>query len=70
MTKSMENDEKITVYKIVRNVSFYSMTHQKEMKSAGMKDSIFTLPRVIEKNIKSSFITITHIVKLKTNLMI
>ena len=48
-TKSLDNDEKETVFDILNIVGFYDMRHTKGVKSARMKDSLKYLPKVIQR---------------------
>ena len=48
-TKSLDNDEKETVFDILNIVGFYDMRHTKGVKSTRMKDSLKYLPKVIQR---------------------
>ena len=48
-TKNMDDEEKKTVYNILKNLGFYSTRHTKGKKSARMKDALKNLPREIAK---------------------
>ena len=48
-TKSLNNNEKETVYNILKDVGFYNMRQNKGMKSARMRDAIHNLPKEIKK---------------------
>ena len=46
-TKNMDDEDKSTVYAILRYTSFYSMKHTKGLNSARMKDALYILPKEI-----------------------
>ena len=48
-TKNMDDEDKSTVYDILKNTGFYSMRHAKGKKSARMKDASYNLPKRIDK---------------------
>ena len=48
-TKHMDDEDKLTIYDILKNTGFYSMKHKKGLKSARMKDALINLPREIDK---------------------
>ena len=48
-TKNMDDDDKSTVYDILKNTGFYSMRHKKGLNSTRMKDALYNLPREIDK---------------------
>ena len=48
-TKNMDDEDKLTIYDILKNIGFYSMKHKKGLKSARMKDALINLPREIDK---------------------
>ena len=48
-TKNMDDDDKSTVYDILKNTGFYFMRHKKGLNSARMKDALYNLPREIDK---------------------
>ena len=48
-TKNMDDEDKSTVYDILKNIGFYSMRHTKGLKSARMKDALINRPKEIEK---------------------
>ena len=48
-TKNMDDEDKKTVYNILKNLGFYSTRHTKGKKSARMKDALKNLPREITK---------------------
>ena len=48
-TKNMDDEDKTTVYDILKNLGFYSTRHTKGKKSARMKDALKNLPREIAK---------------------
>ena len=48
-TKTLDNDEKETVFDTINNVGSYDMTHTKGLKSARLKDALKCLPKIIEK---------------------
>ena len=48
-TKNMDNEDKSTVYDILKNLGFYSMMHTKGLNSARMQDALYSLPRKIAK---------------------
>ena len=48
-TKNMDNEDKLTVYDILKKTGFYSMMHTKGLKSARMQDALYNLPNEIAK---------------------
>ena len=48
-TKNIDNENKLTVYDILKNTGFYSMRHTKRLNSARMKDALNILPKEIAK---------------------
>ena len=48
-TKRMNNEDKSTVYDILKNTGFYSTHHVKGMNSARMQDALYNLPREIAR---------------------
>ena len=48
-TKSMNNNEKETVYNILKDVGFYNTRHKIGLKAARMKDALYDLPKEIAK---------------------
>ena len=48
-TKNMDDEDKLTIYDILKNIGFYSMKHKKGLNAARMKDALFNLPREIDK---------------------
>ena len=48
-TKYMNDEDKSTVFDILRNTGFYSTKHKKGLKSARMQDALYNLPREIAK---------------------
>ena len=48
-TKSLNNNEKETVYNILKDVGFYNTRHNKGMKSFRMQDALLNLPKEIKK---------------------
>ena len=46
----MDNEDKLTVYGILKNTGFYSMRHTKGLYSARMRDGLYNLPNQIDKN--------------------
>ena len=48
-TKNMDNEDKSTVYDILKNTGFYSMKHTKGLNSARMRDALYNLPKEIAK---------------------
>ena len=48
-TKPMDDEDKLTVFNILRNVGFYSMIHNKGLQSARMEDALYNLPKAIVK---------------------
>ena len=48
-TKNMDNEDKLTVYDILKNTGFYSMMHTKGLKSARMQDALYILPHEIAR---------------------
>ena len=45
----MDDEDKSTVYDILKNIGFYSMRHTKGLKSARMQDALYNLPKEIAK---------------------
>ena len=48
-TKNMNNEDKSTVYDILKILGFYSTMHTKGLNSARMQDALYDLPREIAK---------------------
>ena len=48
-TKHMDNEDKSTVYDILKVTGFYSMRHTKSLNSARMKDALYNRPKEIAK---------------------
>ena len=48
-TNYMNDEDKLTVYDILKNTGFYSMKHEKGLKSARMKDALDDLPNETTK---------------------
>ena len=48
-TKPTDNEDKITVFTILKNTGFYSMRPKKAINSARMKDALYDLPKTIAK---------------------
>ena len=48
-TKNMDDEDKLTIYDLLKNIGFCSMRHTKGLKSARMKDALFNLPKEIDK---------------------
>ena len=48
-TKTMNHEDKSTVYDILKNTGFCSMRHNKGLKSTRMKDAFYNLPKAIAK---------------------
>ena len=48
-TKHMDNEDKSTVYDILKNLGFYTMMHTKGLNSARMQDALYNLLREIAK---------------------
>ena len=44
-TENMDDEDKLTVWDILKNTGFHSMRHKKGVKSARMKDALYNLPR-------------------------
>ena len=45
----MDNEDKLTVYDILKKTGFYSMHHVKGMNSARMQDALYNLPNAVAK---------------------
>ena len=45
----MDDEDKITVYDILKNIGFYSKRHTKGNNSSRFKDAFYNLPREIAK---------------------
>ena len=48
-TRNMSNEDKLTIYDILKNVGFYSTHHVRGMNSFRMKDALYNLPIAVEK---------------------
>ena len=48
-TKNMDDEDKLTIYNILKNTGFYSMKHIKGLNSARFKDAKYNLPKEIAK---------------------
>ena len=48
-TKRMNDEDKQTVYDILKNIGFYSIHHVKGMRSSRMQDALYNLPKVVAK---------------------
>ena len=48
-TKSLHNNEKETVYNILKDVGFYKTRHNKGLKAARMRDALHDLAEVIDQ---------------------
>ena len=48
-TKNMNDEDKLTIYDILKNTGFYSMRHIKGLNSARFKDAKYNLPNEINK---------------------
>ena len=48
-TKDMDDEDKSTVYDILKNTGFYSMRQTKGLKSARMRDALKNLPKELAK---------------------
>ena len=48
-TKNMDDEDKSTVYDILKNTGFYSMRHGKGLNSARTKDAFYNLPKETAK---------------------
>ena len=48
-TQHMDNEDKLTIYNILKNIGFYSMKHYKGLNSARFKDAKYNLPKEIDK---------------------
>ena len=48
-TKNMDNEDKLTVYHILKNIGFCSMRHTKSLNSVRMKDALYNLPNESDK---------------------
>ena len=45
----MDDEDKLTVFNIFKNVGFHSMIHNKGIKSTRMQDVSYNLPKAIAK---------------------
>ena len=45
----MDDEDNITIFKILSNVGFYSTKHLTGLKSARMKDALYDLPKAIDR---------------------
>ena len=48
-TKNMDDEDKLTIYDILKNIGFYSIKRTKGLNSARLKDALNNLPREIDK---------------------
>ena len=48
-TKNMSNEDKLTIYNILKNLGFYSTHHVRGMNSFRMKDALYNLSKAVEK---------------------
>ena len=48
-TRNMDDEDKSTVYDILKNTGFFSMKHTKGLNSARMKDALYNLQKEIAK---------------------
>ena len=48
-TKNMSNEDKLTIYDILKNIGFYSTHHVRGLRSFRMQDALYTLPKEINK---------------------
>ena len=48
-TKYMNDEDKLTVYDLLKNTGFYSIKHKKVLKSVRLQDDLHNLPKEIEK---------------------
>ena len=48
-TKHMDDDDKSTVYDMLKDIGFYSIRHKKGKKSFRMKDALYNLPNEMDK---------------------
>ena len=48
-TKNMDDEDKLTIYDILKNTGFYSMKHTKGLNSTRHKDAFYNLPKAIDK---------------------
>ena len=48
-TEPMDDEDKLTVSNIFKDVGFYSMIHNKGLKSARKQDALYNLPKAIAK---------------------
>ena len=45
----MDDDDKLTIYDILKNTRSYSMRHRKGLNSARMRDALYDIPKTIDK---------------------
>ena len=48
-TKNMDDEDKLTIYDILKYLGFYSKKHTEGLNSARMKDALYNLPNEIDK---------------------
>ena len=48
-TKNMSNEDKLTIYDILKNIGFYSTHHVRGLRSFRMQDALYNLPREVAK---------------------
>ena len=44
----MSNEDKLTIYDILKNIGFYSTHHVRGMRSFRMQDALYNLPKAVE----------------------
>ena len=48
-TKNMSNEDKLTIYDILKNIGFYSTHHVRGLKSFRMQDALYNLAKALDK---------------------
>ena len=48
-TKNMSNEDKLTIYDILKNIGFYSTHHVRGLRSFRMQDALYNLPKAVDK---------------------
>ena len=60
-TKRLDDEDKLIIYNILKNVGFYNKPPKVEMKSVRMKDALYNLPNEIKKIQNSSLPAIENL---------
>ena len=49
MTRNMDNEDKLSIFNILENVGFHDNLNKNSLKSVGMKDALYNLPKAIAR---------------------